>query len=129
MNKYTIYCSPEQTRKALELGAPILLVPEEFYTEEKHFRMEIEGENASVILPTTQQMIGWLEEQGVIDYYINRDMYDELNYLDTYGFFVDFGKKNRLVGYGFSTRKEATLASIDKALEYLTIRRYDKNNL
>lgn len=23
MNRYTIYCTPEQTKKALELGAPI----------------------------------------------------------------------------------------------------------
>lgn len=119
MDKYTIYCTEEQTKKALKLGAPILMTPEEFIEELPHFNMMIEGENASIILPTTEQMFGWLGEQGIIDYYIDRDIDEEINYLDTYGYFVDFGKKHRLVGSGISTRKEAILYAIDAALEYL----------
>lgn len=59
MNKYTIRCTSEQTKKALELGASI-----------KHSNLYFEGSNLLepgrilyAVIPTSEQMIGWLEEQ------------------------------------------------------------------
>lgn len=49
MEQYTIYCSDEQTKKALELGAPL----------EYHCPNERESVYHR---PTAEQMLGWLEE-------------------------------------------------------------------
>ena len=66
MDRYTINCTSEQTKKALALGAPIdhSGVPFEDleslgYSE--YYKTIIYG-----IIPTAEQMIGWLEEQGEI---------------------------------------------------------------
>lgn len=93
---YTILCTQEQTIKAIELGAPI------------------EG----IFIPTAEQMIGWLEEKGLI-----------FNIVKVTGLF------NKASWYGFKiisrrgyteynvvqhhSRPEATLAAIDAALDYL----------
>ena len=53
MEKYTIYCTEAQTKKALELGAPIQTIKKPQYSV---------GLIAKV---TAEQMIGWLEEQGI----------------------------------------------------------------
>lgn len=148
MNRFTSYCTEEQTKKALlELGAPILLVPEEYYTEKEHFHMEIEGENASVILPTTEEMINWLEEQGDI-LYIDTYLYEDDGYPRMCGYGFTIYNKNKEIITGtftekgslvyicpkskeyfylsgtytndFLTKREATLEAIDAALEYLT---------
>lgn len=116
MNRYKIPCTEEQTKKALELGAPILLVPEEFYTEEEHFRMEIEGENASVILPTAEEMIGWLRE---MDIFIN------IIHIDSgYSSWTKTIKENETLVDGnlvfLNTYEESVLSAIDEALEYLS---------
>lgn len=97
MNDYTIYCTEEQTKKALELGAPIKI--ECFSTATEDYWHEV--------IPTTEQMINWLEEQG---FYIR---------LNTNGCNVeiDFTCILELIGI---SRKEATLAAIDAALEYLS---------
>ena len=58
MEKYTIYCTAEQTKKAIDLDAPILVSPRDFFEELPHFNMMIEGYDASIILPTAEQMIG-----------------------------------------------------------------------
>lgn len=133
MNRYKIPCTEEQTKKALELGAPILLLPEEFYTEEEHFRMEIEGNNAYVILPTAEEMIGWLEDQGMfIDVSCDNSEY-------VWSVWTTIGSSNISFGDEFdsesfvprsfvedndgviiSSRKEAILSAIGAALEYLT---------
>lgn len=47
MNEYTIYCTQEQTLKAIELGA------------------SIEG----IFIPTAEQMLGWLRSQGMKFYF------------------------------------------------------------
>ena len=71
------------------------------------------------VIPTAEQMIGWLEEQKTIHsinvigndyncdwkYGINLNMPDGYDYL---------GKE------GYHSRKEATLAAIDAALGYLS---------
>ena len=109
MNKYTIYCTEEQTRKALELGAPI----------EKHYK----GTDGLTryyedVIPTAEEMIGWIEEQGIL--------------VDTSAAFLHTNTPSYLYRIGFRfndyvsdvvdypSRKEATLAAIDAALEYLS---------
>lgn len=113
MNGYTIYCTEEQTNKALELGAPI-----------KTFDVSsIEGKNA-YNFPTAEQMTAWLEEQGIA--------------LDIHTYFcVDNGRIHhyqftvtdsaRVFNGEYSSRKEATLAAIDAALKYLKESRKNEN--
>lgn len=102
MNKYTIYCTPEQTEKALCLGAPI--------------ECKVNKSTGSFcnINPTAEQMLGWIESntpivqilldgmEGIWGYRIYRVTTSDVLEADCY-----------------SSRQEATLAAIDAALEYL----------
>ena len=113
MEQYTIYCTKGQTNKALELGAPL----DEFCG----FRPAVFIDGILYDIPTAEQMIGWLEEQGIgitITKVMNGDLFQymahvtdiQFRYLGRYGTF-------------YNSRQEATLAAIDAALEYLS-----KNN-
>lgn len=106
ISDYTITCTEEQTKKALNLGAPI---------EYKKFKYHYRGllcEKDELIIPTAEQMIGWLEEQeGFSNICVLKTM--EGNY---YGRCYCNG--NTLLHQIFPSRKEATLAAIDAALEY-----------
>lgn len=110
MNRYTIYCTEEQTKKALELGAPILVTPEEFYETLPHFNMNICGENASVVLPTAEEMINWLEVQGVL---VDVEMRTGIAYV--------YDRKNKVYvkTINIHSRNEGTFVAIDVALDYL----------
>lgn len=107
MEKYIIYCTPVQTKKALELGAPIR------YKDTLDNR-----ERGKFETPTAEQMIGWFEEQKIIhniniignDYDCDWKYEIYLNMPDGYDY---IGRED------YQSRKEATLAAIDKALEYL----------
>lgn len=120
MNKYTIYCTAEQTRKALELGAPIELeieYPVNLDTLERSPYPDIKmGEDGEpiLIIPTAEQMIGWLEGQKGIRY-ISIDNYFKYGW--NYTIFPWTGKS--IEQDEFNSREEATLAAIDSALEYL----------
>lgn len=131
ISDYTIYCSPEQTKKALDLGAQINTIGctrGEIPLLDDYVELVVMDDNTSIIgkIPTAEQMIGWLEWQKQIDevviYKYQRlgrrywcyDIYDEN------GFCVSIDDNRR---EGYSSRKEATLAAIDAALEYLS-----KNN-
>ena len=114
MEQYTIYCTKGQTNKALELGAPIE-VDFQF-----NYKTVIINKKAYIV-PTAEQMIGWLEEQGIgitITKVMSGDLFQymahvtdiQFRYLGMYGTF-------------YNSRQEATLAAIDAALEYLS-----KNN-
>lgn len=100
MNSYTICCTSEQAKKALELGAPIITC------ENKR------KNTLDIVIPTAEQMIGWLEEQdGIISVEIRK--YSKWCYqIAIYDASYDISRM-------FKTRKEATLAAIDVALEYL----------
>lgn len=72
MNEFTIYCTQEQTRKALELGAPIELESEYYNPTENDFKLENPIACSSFTngyhyakCPTAEQMIGWLATKGV----------------------------------------------------------------
>lgn len=109
MNRYEIRCTPEQTKKALELGAPI-----ETLQYDSTIVKTVITFKGFAIIPTAEQMIGWLEEQGILTE-------TAAGMTKWYGY-AHNGKRyiNR---EGYSSRKEATLAAIDAALDYL-----DKQN-
>lgn len=117
MNKYTIYCTEEQTKKALKLGAPIerthsnptmwfvYRYPKRFWVSTDDSKLDV---GYVVGIPTANQMIGWLEEQGInIAICICAD-----------GTYYNFYHKGLMKYY--KTHKEATLAAIDAALDYLS---------
>lgn len=95
MNRYTIYCTREQTKKAFELGAPI-----------DHW-----GHISNLIAPTAEQMIGWLDEKGITI---------EMAKCEIYWFARAYSDENTNFNKGrFNSRKEAMFAAIDAALDYL----------
>lgn len=104
MNKYTIYCTESQTRRAMELGAPI--------------EYQLQG---IFKVPTSEQMISWLE---------GRDIFININHIGAgYGSWVKTISTNENIGKNLgyvTTRKEATHAAIDAALEYLKNTKYRK---
>lgn len=129
MNNYTIPCTAEQTKKALELGAPI--DTEAFANDSRPHTTASNPKRhdfiVNCVIPTTQQMIGWLEEQGFnvvikaqpfkgcrcsriwiskiynINSPINYNSYYYIHYKECF------------------SRKEAILAAIDAALDYLIV--------
>lgn len=118
MNRYEIRCTPEQAKKALELGAPIKI--ECFSTATEDHWHEV--------IPTAEQMISWLEEQGLF-IEINTHRPDRIcadwsktiytfSVVDKFMVIHKHGGYTRTVHY--PSRKEATIVAIDAALEYLT---------
>ena len=108
MNRYTIYCTPEQTKKALELGAPIEIVPHDYDRKSKYTEIE----NGALKHPTAEEMIGWLEEQeNIIEICIKR--------IGTWRYEIYIEPHYHEEGGGYSTREKACLAAIDAALDYL----------
>lgn len=107
ITQYTIYCTQEQTKKAFELGAPI-----EDFDPDRNNGFVYKGK--VITYPTAEQMIGWLEEREEIsDLHIFKPAIRWTFELYTSN---GGGKNNHPL---FNTRKEATLAAIDAALEYL----------
>lgn len=110
MDEFTIYCSEEQARKALELGAQLKRVKVmAIYDieEEPIYKTEMDW----FYIPTAEQMLGWLEAQdgiGEVDIYEMVSWCYDVHYVDDSDF-----------NLGYKTRKEATIAAIDAALEYL----------
>lgn len=103
MEKYTNYCSKEQTIRAYKLGAPIEL------------RIGLFKENR-LINPTTQQMMNWMEKEHKINADI--DFFRQKGY----GASIDLEGKEvyyNFVCQYFETRQEAELAVIDAALDYI----------
>lgn len=100
MNRYTIYCTKEQTKKAIELGAPI-----ELYDNDKcpHFKW---WDNFEYIIPTAEQMCGWLRCRGMKFYFNDITSLWQVVY------------DINIIGQGCSDNKE--LAAIDAALDYLS---------
>lgn len=122
MDKFKIYCTEEQIRKALKLGAPVklFLISESGYVpEETKNEYNLCGlGNNFYIIPTAGEMIGWIEEQENIK--------EVSIYCDVTGLNWSFEGYKDNGSYAFAgrdsypTRKEATIAAIDAALEYLS---------
>lgn len=115
MNRYTIYCTEEQTKKALELGAPILKSP---ILEILRNEINVTGfilDNSIYWYPTAEQMISWLEEKG---FYFHINTYGAAVEIDFKTIYEDHNKPH----------KEAILAAIDAALNIDAALEYLKNN-
>lgn len=114
ISDYSIYCTEEQTKKALELGAPINL---RWLYHGIPFRKEVNIEYGHYAeIPTAEEMVGWLEEQGVHEVHLTH-VKD--------GWMVCIFLQNDIIPdeFTYKSRKEAIIAAIDVALDYLT-----KNN-
>lgn len=117
ISDYTIYCTPAQAKKALELGAPIefeMECPVNLETFERSPYPDVKiGEDGEpiLIIPTAEEMIGWLEDFDCIK---------EITICKT-GMWI-WGKNHTLIdsGSSYSSRRESSHAAIDAALEYLT---------
>lgn len=117
MNRYTLYCTPEQTKRALELGAPIIKEKVGKCITEGLARLGcIDEENEyDCLIPTAEQMINWLEEQvGIVVIEITEDAE-----FCSWEYEVWHIKSPCSHASNFNSRKEATLAAIDASLEYL----------
>lgn len=129
MNKYTIYCTKAQTKRAFEFGAPIKAnkdysngnLPETLCVYGDIVNKDDYGVGECIILhiPTAEQMCGWLEGKGLELRVIKQRFRDGTSayifaMLDNDGYFIP--GKNMV----YPSRPEATLAVIDTALEYLS---------
>lgn len=116
MKKFTIYCTEGQTKKALELGAllDIFFDSEVLPETAKEYNLYV-YKHKTYDIPTAEQMIGWLEEQeGIYDIHLLRTADGEWKYDVT----TKCVSNNPMYGRCRS-RKEAMLAAIDAALDYL----------
>lgn len=125
LDQYTIYCTAEQTKKALELGVPMQLFWEDI---KENFDMpycEISPREDDelgimcnyVVIPTAEQMIGWLEEQEAIDEIAPMKKGEYWAYVVYMtGLRSDIESPKDTL---YPARPEATLAAIDSALDYL----------
>lgn len=127
MNRYTIYCTESQTKKALGLGAPIMTfgygdlgnAEDEILKMNRQAVLSRKDDNSIIVgqIPTAEQMIGWLEDGK-----IRKVRLDSLSYEDHEEWFYsifDVENSNITFKRNYPSRKEATLAAIDAALEYL----------
>lgn len=116
INEFEIRCTPEQSQNALKLGAPIEQVTGRMEDRPCFFTKEYYEEGyqdcSPYYIPTAEEMIGWLESQDCI-----RDV--EVVRYSTWRYRVDITNLQSLNNWGFTSRKEATLAAIDAALDYL----------
>ena len=114
MNRYALYCTAEQTKKAIELGAPIEKKEIQLCDNAKHFFWY---DGFYYNYPTAEEMIGWLEEQeSICSIEINNDTINKV-----WMYFLYTNKEETTEWKSlFPSRKEATLAAIDAALDYLS---------
>lgn len=115
ISDYSIYCTLSQTKKALELGAPI----------EEHGRYHADLEPNIVLtddktwleIPTAEQMIGWLrKEKGLfVESYLNGKYYYSFSPI------VSTKEDGEIIHLEAQDDPDkATLTAIDAALDYLT---------
>lgn len=121
MDRYTVYCTEEQTMKALELGAPIKINSWPPINGEKFMWLSppkdaIAWDNSTnCLIPTAEQMLGWLREEHNIHISIFSSIWkgEEIKY---HYAIVQIGKTP--IGEFYTTYSEAILTSIDKAFNY-----------
>lgn len=114
MNKYIIPCTEEQTKKALELGAPI---EKDVYTPVIRYEgigyFVDKQQRFAYHIPTAEEMVGWLEEQGILI-----DIDTEWN-KSVLVYVWNCENKSLINNVFHGSRREATPKAIDVALEYL----------
>ena len=115
MNRYTIYCTEEQTKKALELGAPISNAVGMIDIVNKKYFFDSKGN--FIIIPTAEQMIGWLRTKGfafgITEY--NEDLNDYVSWQVE----NKRDKKWYISGDKLKSLNDAVIAAINAALDYL----------
>lgn len=118
MNNYIIFCTEEQTKKALELGAPLEFIEEGKSVMGKY--LYVPQKWGYYIIPTAEQMILWLEMHNCFKYItvMNPSLKNEQDMWVGLVYFTD-NDKYPIAVETYSSRKEATLAAIDAALNYL----------
>lgn len=118
ISDYTIYCTESQTRKALELGASLYLQTVD--DEKDSIEVIIDGRYDYYEIPTAEQMIGWLVEEKKI--FVKVNPYVSMYELDEYDAILVNLQNGfiKTVKQGCSSPKEAVLAAIDEALNYLS---------
>lgn len=112
ISDYTIYCTESQIKRAIELGAQMEYAKVIDTINGNSIRIPEEtGEFYQI--PTAEQMLGWLETQG---------LFIPIDKSDGGHIFYKIRKGNTYIceWNSFSSRPEATLAAIDAALDYLT---------
>lgn len=123
MDEYEIRCTEKQAKKALELGAPLeTRTNKNPFVDVGFFNCRGQFVCESYDIPTAGQMIGWLESTiriSDIDVYRGGSQYWTFSVTLFCGNII--GKEN------YFTRKEATLAAIDAALNYLINRKEEKS--
>ena len=124
MNRYTIYCTEEQTKKDFELGAPI----ERGHESSRYFNIGVPTfydendeicrvKNSVIFIPTAEEMIGWLENViPVSEEFSIKQIIVESYFNGKWNYFLGIEESENY----YNSRKEATLAAIDAALEYLS---------
>lgn len=122
MDKYIILCTEEQTRKAYELGAPLNF---DYHIDDFQNAIKISNKLYAEV-PTVEEMIGWLEDMGIIIIFMPTVKYDEPDYrwVAHVWRFQDDNFQDEIVWIDSEnlsnlSRKKVTLAAIDAALEYL----------
>lgn len=113
MKEYKIYCTDEQTQKAYNLDAPLEIASD----VNKHTvlcRKRQYHTYAEIVIPTGEEMIGWLENHKNITAI-------EITHFGSHWFahVTTTTPGCSLCMDCFQTRKEATLVAIDMALNYL----------
>lgn len=118
MQDYEIRCTPEQTKRAYKLGAPITLIHANHQGSVFDGMMMI-GDDLFHI-PTAEQLRGWLREKG---YIVRQVVYQHQITCSSFN-----GLSIRVIGIG-DDYNEAVLEEIDAALDYLTSKsnNYDRD--
>lgn len=115
MNQYTIYCTTMQAMKAFELGAdltPCRDAKKNFIITSSRFNSKWDEKYR---IPTAEQMINWLADKEI---FLEMRHTDENMFHIWVGSFIPYPDGSWTKSY--PTIKEATLAAIDVALEYLS---------
>lgn len=126
MDQYTIYCTPEQTEKALKLGAPIKIKQSAPDSGDNFMWLSppedvIAWNNSThCLVPTAEQMCGWIRDTKSINIYIQEcvDAYDRSRkryYTHCIKYNIEIDQNLNC----YSCYSDAILAAIDVALDYL----------
>lgn len=126
MNEFTIWCTEEQTHKALKLGASIELESEYYNPTEHDFKLDnpIPCESFTngyhyAKCPTAEEMIGWLRTKGCTPY-IYPVLREGRSVLSARLLIkLDAGDSDSF--HGFGEDYSIILTAIDAALKYLSI--------
>lgn len=121
MNRYSIYCTSKQTMLAIKLGAPLKFIPMFRYGDDslpKFIDRNRWDPDEFCYCPTAEQMIGWLEDQNIWIHFCKPNQRPNLLSYSICHMNPPF--KCIKVGGEYSSHREATIAAIDDALDYLT---------